>query len=190
MTGQAMAMRGRPRKTNVRRDASGKSRGEIVDFAVVLNQPHRRGTEDPSSHLLGYPLGRLRADGYLSDHQLAAGNAWAAVCRGYRAILAAPALSPRSGEMAERVSTGFASFETAHDLDPEGTAKRHAEVREKYNACYETLMQLGLSLGKFRTFAIVMRKVCLEERYPIPDEVGDLRLALNAVERSLWPARK
>jgi hypothetical protein len=74
---------GRKRKTNVVRDASGKSRGEILDLSVVYNQPHRRGQRNPKSELLGYPLGRLRHEGLIDEAQLQAGNAWASMVRAY-----------------------------------------------------------------------------------------------------------
>jgi hypothetical protein len=90
---------GRPRKTNVVRDRTGKSRGEIVDFSVVLNQPHRRGFSDKRSELLGYPLGRLRAESQISEIQLRAGNEWALMVRSYAGMMGVPFGSPRSGSL-------------------------------------------------------------------------------------------
>jgi Fe2+ transport system protein FeoA len=183
--GQAMR-RGRPRKENVIRDRTGKSRGEVIDFTLIFNQPHRRGQENPASPLHGSPLGRLRACDEISHDQFCTGERWAGLVMAYRVLLLAPAHSPQSGEMADRVSTGFYAWDNnAIDHDPEETAKRHQQIREKYDSTFERLSQLGMVYGKRTAFINVLRKVCLEERDPHFSEVGDLRLALNSVAKHL-----
>lgn len=182
--------RGRPRKVNVRRSAKGKSLGEIVDLTILFEQPHRRGFSDPTSKRLGYALGRLAERGLVSDYQLRVGDRWASVVGSYRRqLLSCPPLSPKSGEMAERVSTGFAKYETEmiHEYDPDKAEQDRAELKEKYNSCFENLALLGRIMGRSTAISNVVRKVCIDDRDPTEDEVGDLRLGLNSLGRVLFP---
>lgn len=177
---------GRPRKTNVVRDASGKSRGEIVDFSVVLNQPHRRAApkEHRKSELLGYALGRLRFVDQISEDQLRAGNEWAQLVRSYAATIGLPHGSPRSGSLLSdsgKPAYSFSRDEATHDAESE--QKRSASLKSRYDDCFETMAQLGRSLGVGGKILIVTRKVCIEDRDPQPWEVGDLRSGLNAMAR-------
>ena len=185
--------RGRPKKQNVIRDASGKSRGEIVDFSVVMNQPHRRGALDPMSHLLGFPLGRLRLSDDISDDQLRTGSAWAGVVSAYAAIMGVPAPSPRSGELSERVQTGFYNWgtdEIPRDQEtPEERAERIHETKTKYADCFEAMGQLGRTLGRGHRILFAVNKVCIENQYPNQGDIGDLRLGLNAIDRILRRGR-
>lgn len=177
---------GRPRKTNVVRDASGKSRGEIVDFSVVLNQPHRRGVskEHRKSELLGYALGRLRFIGEISEDQLRAGNEWAELVRSYAATIGLPHGSPQSGSLLSdsgKPAYSFSRDEATHDADSE--QKRSASLKSRYDECYETMIQIGHTLSVGRKVLIVTRQVCIQDQDPQPWEVGDLRLGLNAMAR-------
>jgi hypothetical protein len=181
--------RGRPRKTNVRRDASGKSRGEIVDLSVVLNQPHRRDAADPSSRMLGYALGRLAERGLIQGEQFRAGERWGALVASYRRqLLSAPPLAARSGEMAERVSVGFGSHdpEIAPTIDPEQAEKNRQELKAKYDAGFEALSSLGRVLCRGHAILNTVRKVCVDDRDPSIDEIGDLRVGLNSLGRVLF----
>lgn len=182
--------RGRPRKVNVRRSAKGKSLGEIVDLTILFEQPHRRGFSDPTSKRLGYALGRLAERRLVSEYQLRVGDRWAAVVCSYRRqLLSCPPLSPKSGEMAERVSTGFAKYETeaVYETDPDKAERDRAELKQKYNACFENLAELGRIMGRSTAISNVVRKVCIDDRDPTKDEVGDLRLGLNSLGQILFP---
>lgn len=180
--------RGRPRKTTVVRDASGKSRGEVVDLSVVLNQPHRRDRPDPQSRLLGYALGRLLERGLVDGRQYQAGERWSAVVAAYRRqLLSAPSGSTRSGEMAERVSTGFSPWEGEHhEVDPEQAEKDRQALKAKYDCCFENLCALGRVLGRQHAIINTVRKVCIDDRDPNEQEVGDLRVGLNCLARFLF----
>lgn len=181
--------RGRPRKKNVIRDASGKSRGEIVDFSVVTSQPHRRGTKDPRSQLLGYPLGRLHVENRISEDQLKAGDAWAMAVVAYANQQGIALHSVRSGSLGERISSGFYQWGAddiprIHESDQD-RRKREQRVKGRYDACFEALTELGRVHGRSNKIAKAMRLVCIEERYPNDEQVGDLRLGLNAIHRIL-----
>lgn len=178
--------RGRPRKVNVRRDAKGKSRGELVDLAVVLNQPHRRHAKDGKSELLGYPLGRLRLANHLSEVQHRTGNEWALLVRSYAGAIGIPFGSPRSGSaLGEAGKPGYAFAEDQAAGDAEQHERRIGGLRSRYDACFERLARLGRSLGRGSQLLIAARRVCIEERYPGDEELGDLRLALNALSHEL-----
>ena len=181
---------GRKRKTNVRRDASGKSRGEIVDFSVIANQPHRRGMKNPTSELLGYPLGRLRHEGLIDETQLQAGNEWASLVRAYSAMIGLRIGSPKSGTLTESVATGFYAWEAdGVEGDAEEKERRRRRLRAKYDLCHDRLHEVGRTLSHGRPaqndLLKITRKVCLEERYPDDAELGNLRVALNALGRVL-----
>jgi len=179
---------GRPRKTNVIRDSNGKSRGEIVDFSVVMNQPHRRGAKGDArkSELLGYPLGRLRFSGEVSEIQLQAGNEWALMVRSYAGMMGVPIGSSRSGSLlsdARKPTYAFSGDEVRPDADE--YQKRCASLRGRYDDCFETLGEVGRSFGRSHAILAAMRRVCIEERYPNDIELGDLRIGLNAVAKEL-----
>lgn len=179
---------GRKRKTNVVRDASGKSRGEILDLSVIYNQPHRRGQRNPKSELLGYPLGRLRHEGLIDEAQLQAGNAWASMVRAYSRMIGLRIGSPKSGSLTEAVATGFYVWEGDEGVEPEEQERRRKRLRAKYDLCHDRLHEVGRTLGSGTQSAALLkaiRKVCIEERYPEDAELGNLRVALNTVGRVL-----
>jgi hypothetical protein len=174
---------GRPRKTNVVRDRTGKSRGEIVDFSVVLNQPHRRGFSDKRSELLGYPLGRLRAESQISEIQLRAGNEWALMVRSYAGMMGVPFGSPRSGSLlSDSGNPGYLFASDGAGLDQEEYQTR---LKGRYNGCFERLNEVGRVLGRSHAVVVSVRRVCIEERYPNDIELGDLRIGLNALAKEL-----
>lgn len=169
------------------RDKTGKSRGEVVDLSVVLKQPHRAGRRDPESRLLGYALGRLLERGLIDGQQYQAGERWSAVVASYRRqLLSAPSGSTRSGEMAERVSSGFAPWEgEVREIDPEQAEKDRQSLKSKYDCCFENLCALGRVLHRQHAIINAVRKVCVDDRDPSENEVGDLRLGLNCLVRFL-----
>lgn len=186
--GQAALKRtvGRPRKANVVRDRNGKSRGEIVDLSVVLNQPHRRGFKGDArkSELLGYPLGRLRMEDSVSEMQLRAGNEWAQLVRSYAGAMGIPMGSPRSGSDHPEIASGMGSSFGPLPGTPEHE-KRIQSLRSRYDGCFKRLSKLGMSLGRGNAIIVTMRRVCIEERYPNFLELGDLRVGLNALAKEL-----
>jgi len=180
---------GRPRKTNVRRDLSGKSRGEIVDISAILSQPHRRHVKDRNaakSELLGYPLGRLRFTNQISELQHRAGNEWALLVRAFAGINGIPIGSPRSGShLNDSGKPGYAFSGDEARSDAEEYQKRCRVISGRYNACFERLTELGRSLGRDKQILIAVRRVCIEERDPSDVELGDLRVGLNALAKEL-----
>ncbi len=82
---------GRKRKTTVKRDSNGKSRGEDKIREVVMNQPHRRWL--PEAHRLDQraenSLGRLAIARHVSQAEYEAGKRYAKVVAQYRAVISA-----------------------------------------------------------------------------------------------------
>lgn len=179
-----MARAGRKKKINVVRDSSGKSRGEIVDFSTVFNQPHRRGQADPMSQLHGTALGRLRALGVISIHQVLAGEEWIRLVSAYRRALEAPSTSPRCADMAERVSNGFYVFESEHHaLDEEEARRQRMAMASRYNLCFESLAQIDRTMNV--NASRLIRMVCIEDRDPAEYQIGDIRVGLNCLAKHL-----
>jgi hypothetical protein len=172
--------RGRPRKVNVRRSAKGKSLGEDISLSVVFTQPHRIGTKDPNSSLLGYPLGRLVLANQISEIQHRAGNEWGLVVKSYAGIMGIPIGSVKSGSAHPEIASVGYSFGSLLPGTEEHD-KRVASLRGRYDACFERLTLLGRALGRGRAILIALRQVCIEEHYPSLNELGDLRLGLNAL---------
>ena len=83
--------KGRKRKTTVKRDASGKSRGEDMVREVVKRQPHRRWLQE--AHRLDQRaeshLGRLALARHVSAVEYEAGKHYAGVVARYRAVISA-----------------------------------------------------------------------------------------------------
>ncbi len=81
--------RGRKRKTTVKRDSAGKSRGEDKIREVVKNQPHRRWLTE--AHRLDQRaeshLGRLALARHVSAVEYEAGKHYAKVVAQYRAVI-------------------------------------------------------------------------------------------------------
>lgn len=180
--------RGRPRKVNVVRDSTGKSRGEIVDMSIVMNQPHRREAkgDERKSELLGYPLGRLRVQNEVSEIQLRAGNEWAMMVRSYAGMMGVPVGQPRSGSaLNDSGKPGYAFVLDEARPDAEEYQRRCVILRGRYDACFETLGDVGRSFGRSHAILAAMRRVCIEERYPNDIELGDLRIGLNAVAKEM-----
>ncbi|MFA7280830.1 MAG: hypothetical protein WC100_12105 [Sterolibacterium sp.] len=186
-----MARAGRKRKTNVIRDESGKSRGEIFDPSAIYQQPHRRDLAEPGRTEAGYPLGRLRLNGQITPAQLRAGNAYAHSVYAYARTMGIPMGSPRSGSMSECVSTGFYAWEGDHvEIDHDEARKRVQRVKEQYTQTHEALWELGRHHNRGNKILVVLREICVAEQderdlWADSQKLGDLRLGLNAVEKIL-----
>lgn len=186
---------GRPRKTNVIRDSSDKSRGEVLDLSLVWKQPHRRDCADPASERAAFPLGRLRLNGLLTEPQFRAGCEYASVVAAYGRAMGLRTGNLKSGSMAEYIARGPYEWETDFvEPDPEEANKRLLRVRAKYDKCHEDLFDLGRLHNRGRNILFVMREICIqeaEEKYLWHDaqKLGDLRLGLNAVHRILLEKR-
>lgn len=185
--GTALARAGRKRKANVRRDATtGRSRGEIVDLTVVLNQPHRRAAKNPKDERLGYALGRLQLEGSISEDQLNAGNAWAALVHAYARMIGIPSGSPRSSALTASVANGFYAWEgETIEIDPTESERRRKALKARYDRCHDTLHEAGRSLGVGAELLKAVRHVCIDERFPDERILGNLRIGLNALHRIL-----
>ena len=201
-TEDIMARAGRKRKTNVVRDASGKSRGEKFDPDFIYNQPHRRATAQPWSAQAGSPLGRLKLNGTISEAQLRAGEAYARLVHAYARTMGLKIGSPRSGAVPELVSSGFYAWESDRELQTVGEGddsaedavnreqKRIRELKARYDDCHAALLDVSRTHRRGLRILSVLRDICIFERNEHTltrdeEKKGDLRLGLNTVERAM-----
>lgn len=192
----------RPRKTNVRRDKNGKSRGEegihpetlavrerqLAALGVPLTYKKKefvggrwQEVERPTAQnqLAGFTLGILRLrqasdPGSISDAQFNAGNAFCKIVHDHAAV------------MGYKLTIASPSFimvgKTGSVADPD--EERVLRVREKFKNCFDVLMEQTRAHGK-RVWQVTYG-VCVEQ-WPAanltPADYGYLRIGLNALGR-------
>lgn len=183
--------KGRPRKTTVRRDARGKSRGEPPDLvrSVVLAYRTREvGKLHAGDPLAGFTLGRLllrhrtdRTDpSGVTELQYNAGETWANIVRRHARIMGYSLDQPKALQF-ERIG-GVDCSEPPSDQEV-------AKTRDDFRLCYDALMAACQipEAGGLR-IRDVTYGVCVENwpanRLTMPD-YGCLRLGLNALARAL-----
>jgi hypothetical protein len=189
----------RRRKTDVRRDRRGKSRGEPDAIAAEVLAARARelmadkiGVEHARDALAGFTLGRLllrgRADpsnpGSITQAQYDAGDDWSKIVRAHARIM---------GYSLARSSPSFvlASGGVSCTSDP-----AHAEVvriRRQYSDCYRALIEAGTVFKDHRKasgleVAMICWDVCINNR-PLGSlsaaDYGNLRAGLNALVKAL-----
>lgn len=183
---------GRKRKSTVNRRPDGKSDGERFDPEFFARQPHRRDVPsralpggdkklDNTSDRAGYVLGRLWMRSVIGDDQHKAGIWYTALCASYGRLMGIPMPNPKSGFMAQMVSGGFYNW-TGDQLTGDDV-ERNRRVRSLYDECHCLLSQLGRDHNRGNKILKVVNRVCvLEEDWPmVDDEIGNLRLGLNAI---------
>jgi hypothetical protein len=180
---------GRRRKPGVRRDSSGKSRGEphIVHpetIAIRQRDLARDGisADDALNALAGFTLGRLylrhqknpQDPGAISREQYEAGEAWTKIVHRHAALMGY-SLTTRSQSFIMVGGTNCA---------PEPLREEVERVRGKWRECYEALLKAlpgeGLAIQR------VCYGVCIENwNVGQLSEVdyGHLRAGLNALVR-------
>lgn len=189
--------RGRKRKQNVIRDASGKSRGEPVgiDPAVVAARARDLAQDGiAAAHardpLAGFTLGRLRLIGMAAERsgepdmrgitnaQCTAGEAWARLARRHAAIMGYALGSPKSAS--------FVMVNFGLSCEEEPDEKEVTRIRRKWSDCYRALMDAGTANGTGTKVALVTWDVCVNN-VPVhtlrTTDFGNLRLGLNALAR-------
>lgn len=194
MIGAAQVTKGRPRKPNVLRDRSGKSRGEPehIAKAVVLRYRARDLERDgiPAKHaddaLAGHSLGRLllrhqtnpQDPGAISREQYDAGVKWAAIIHRHARIMGYSLGSPKSPSFI-MVATGLSCL-----VEP--TDEEIGWIRDQFRICYDALAEASKSHGsnvQYATYA-----VCVQDR-PLSAlttaDYGALRIGLNVLARAL-----
>lgn len=197
MLGAAQVTKGRPRKPNVLRDRSGKSRGEpeVVDATRLdyrVRDLRRAGLkeqdaiENANSALAGFTLGvlllrhQVNCNDPDSIHpaQYRAGHSFARIVREHARITGYSLSRPRSPSFV-MVSFGVSC------ADPP-SAEEVAKIRDDYRLCYDGLAAASKDHGpnvQYATYA-----VCVENR-PISAlttaDYGALRIGLNVLARAL-----
>lgn len=192
----------RPRKTNVRRDASGKSRGEYEGIhpetiavrerelrkdGIVLQFKRFDGVKEVNKSTAtdakaGFTLGRLllfyeqgdRERG-ISPNQYNAGDYWSGLCRRHAQIMGY-SLGPRSFDIG--AINGLSTQEPLQEIVD--------YVRAQWKGCFEALQGLGCSHG-LRPLKLAFG-VCVEN-WPVGSlnetDFGCLRIALNTLEKAI-----
>ena len=191
-----MSHRGRRRKPNVIRSASGKSRGEPDGvhpeaIAVRLRELRLEGVpvrdrQGALDALAGFTLGRLllrnRADpgdpGSVNEQQYNAGHEWAMLARRHAAIMGYALGTPKSPSFV--LAGAGPSCAKAPD------EAEIIEVRRRWSDCYRALMDVcrihGLAVRD------IVYAVCIDNRNInslSATDFGNLRIGLNALVKIL-----
>lgn len=145
-------------------------------LATVMAQPHRKGASDSRSRLLGYSLGRLFASGSISRDQHAAGEWFAQLWLAYHRRITGITLPKVSAHLQEIVAGGDAPLSHANDdNDPD----QDKQLRRRWAAVEGALCDAG----RHHAGHSLMFAVCVIDRDPHRDQVGELRELLNIVDR-------
>jgi hypothetical protein len=191
-----MSHPGRKRKSNVTRDASGKSRGEPEGvhpetIAVRLRELAREGVavrdrQGALDALAGFTLGRLllrnRADrgdpGSINEQQYNAGQEWAKLVRRHAMIMGYALGTPKSPSFV-LIGAGLSCTEGPDEAEI-------IAVRRQWSDCYRALMDVC------RTHGLAVRDivyaVCIDNRNInslSATDFGNLRIGLNALVKVL-----
>jgi len=183
---------GRKRKSNVRRDARGKSRGEAEvihpeTLAVRARELRNAGLDasfagkHASDALAGFTLGVLHLcwrhnkddPGGISDEQFNAGQAWNRIVHRHAAIMGYT-LTIRTPSF---IMVGGGTSCLAEPDEQEILA-----VRRNWSDCYNALMAACRDHGM--RVSIVTYGACIENWPPgalSHKDLGDLRIGLNAI---------
>ena len=175
--------RGKPRETGDRYPCGQlkhKNRGETPEEIrrVAESQPHRRHQAKPSDPLHGYALGRLRVAGMgdkgdgISQRQHDAGWTWAELHLRHSHLQGFQIPNLPSPTM-QVVSRGLSC---APDPDDEVISRVRRRWADAAEAVTSHVGPRGLEL---------LKQVCVCDRDPGPQEIGVLRMALNALAH-LW----
>lgn len=184
----------RPRKENVVRDKTGKSRGEREEIhpetlAVRSRELRNAGlTESFATHnaanaLAGFTLGVLHLrwqankddPGGISADQYNAGQSWAQIVHRHAAIM---------GYKLHIHTPSFVMVGGGAGSGTEPTEEEILAVRRRWSDCYNSLMQTCRDHG--HRVSVVTYGVCVEN-WPVaavtPADHGRLRLGLNSIVR-------
>lgn len=179
---------GRPRKTNVIRSKSGKSRGEIQvihpeTIAVRMREASYVGivAENACNELAGFTLGilllRHRQDrsnpGGITPDQFEAGEAWASIVRRHSKIMGYELTrAPKS--------PSFVSMSRGTGAHPDYSEQQIADIRDDFRNSYDAIGEHGHRVVE------ILYAVCVENR-PVMSltemDYGNLRIGLNALYR-------
>jgi len=182
----------RPRKSDVLRDASGRSRGEPAHLvrAVALAQRARYvGAENADNPLASHALGRLRlrfqshgpADPCsISAEQYEAGERYATIASQHAAVMGYATGVPQSAPL-EIAGAGAACRE-------EPDEDQVQRIRKLFTDCHRVLIEAGRAIGQGVKVALVTYDICLDRRAMetlTAQDLGNLKVGLNALARSL-----
>lgn len=184
---------GRKRKTNVRRDRSGKSRGEahiVHPETVFVRERELESLGIDKKHALdqlaGFTLGLLRLRGRdsenkdpggISQEQYEAGQSWARIVHRYMAI---------NGMKGGIRTPSFLMVAGGMDTAPDPDERDILRVRRQFVDCYDALAHAAQSHG--HRVQLVTWSVCIENiavRFLTPACYGYLRVGLNALGKAV-----
>lgn len=197
MIGAAQVTKGRPRKPNVIRDRSGKSRGEPeridpVRLAYRARDLRRAGfrprdaSDQAANSLAGSTLGQLLLRHQISPwavdsiepRQYGAGLRFARMIREHARIM--------GYSLGGLKALQFIRIGAGKDCIPDATEDEIIDIRASYCACYDVLAEASKFHGsnvQYATYA-----VCVQDR-PLSAlttaDYGALRIGLNVLARAL-----
>ena len=180
----------RPRKSDVVRDAAGRSRGEPPDLvrAVALAQRARHvGAEHADNPLASHALGRLRLRFQshgpqdpcsISAEQYEAGERYATITTQHAGIMGYAIGVPQSAAL-EVAASGAACREEPDDDQVQ-------RVRKLFTDCHRMLIDAGRAIAQGVKVALVTYDICLDRRAMetlTAQDLGNLKVGLNALAR-------
>lgn len=156
-----MGRRGRKRKNGTKREPSGRVQTPPAHEirGVVLEQRRRLvGSEQATSELAGFVLGRLHLKRYINDRRLVdAGLKWAQLVGTYCRIYGIPKATPQACQM--NVSYGI-------PIIAELPEDRIQAIKSEYHSAFAALMDAGMIPLR------VTNDVCVNDSWPGDDVHG------------------
>lgn len=175
----------RPRKSTVRRDASGKSRGESRDVvcAVAVAQRIRAGAppKEAHSHLWGFTLGILRCLCQITEDEFQAGYEYAEIVHRHNSLMGLAMPFPKSPSTI--MVSGGNGGERREPDDAEVISSRR-----KFSDCRRILLDPRITPGAGWQVNKITFEVCVENRSVdtlSPADHQNLRVGLNALGKVL-----
>lgn len=171
-----MAKTGRKRKPGVERYATGRivraqdreTTAQIV--ATVAAQPHRLGN---TTATMGYAHGRLYGQKIISRRQHEAAEVFMSRAIAYMASIS-NSLPKFPSIAADMVARGLSC---RSELTPE----QIGAIRSNYGELQDAFMDAG----RHHEWNGLLTRLCIMDRDPTRDEIGEIRLALNAIANRL-----
>ncbi len=182
-----MTVRGRKRKAGKRYPCGKRTRSEtekeIMETAIEARQRHYGVTaKQARDGRLGTAFGRLALQGTITTAQYEAGREFGELYRRHHLVVGLPLPSPRS--IAGLLVSGGVFGGSSGEPDAEAVER----LRRRFDAATDALDQCDrdhrFSSGR-RPALLIYRVICVDEDTKLwtADDLGNLRLALNALVR-------
>jgi hypothetical protein len=176
---------GRPRKPGLREKNGRHQRSAAVvreDVMGVVKKQRLRfvGKDDVLSQEAESPLGILRIRKIVTDDELEAGKAYAALVRAAKRSYDSPSEDPAPGGLTNMLPGSGGAFLNEETLfTPEQLRERHYTVRARYNTAFEVLGEAG------REALMAVNDAAVRELHILPSRWPALKQGLDRLRRHL-----